>query len=92
MAESQAEAAVENGRTDDTARWGFDSERLMEALQTIPPTGTSSEIVFIDTSVQGYETLLEGIDPSAEVVFLDEVCITWFLNGCTKLLFMFFYA
>ncbi len=71
VAESQAEAAFENGQTNDNARWGFDSERLMEALQTVPPSGTSSEIVFIDTSVQGYETLLEGIDPSAEVVFLD---------------------
>lgn len=71
VAESQAEAAFENGQIDDNARWGFDSERLMEALQTVPPPGTASEIVFIDTSVQGYETLLEGIDPSAEVVFLD---------------------
>lgn len=35
------------------------------------PLVESNEIVFVDTEVEGYETLLKGVDPMAEVIVLD---------------------
>ncbi len=44
---------------------------LVSALSTVTAPSERREIVFIDTSIQDYETLLAGINPSAEAVLLD---------------------
>ena len=48
-----------------------DSIDLYSALSTVSPVTERQEIVFIDTNVDDYQTLLLGIDPSAEAVLLD---------------------
>ena len=48
-----------------------DSIDLLAALSTVTAHSDRREIVFIDTSVEGYQTLMEGIDPNAEVILLD---------------------
>ena len=47
---------------------------LADALAAVdaPGSGHSTEIVFIDRSVQDASTLLSGIDPRAEIVFIDD--------------------
>ena len=44
---------------------------LLSALSTTTASSDRREIVFIDTSVEDYQTLLLGIDPSAEAILLD---------------------
>ena len=44
---------------------------LLSALSSPTVPSDRKEIVFIDTSVEGYETLLLGINPSAEAILLD---------------------
>ncbi len=44
---------------------------LLSALSSSTVPSDRKEIVFIDTSVEGYETLLLGINPSAEAILLD---------------------
>ncbi len=44
---------------------------LLEALSTATTPSDRREIVFIDTSVDDYHILLEGIDPNAEAILLD---------------------
>lgn len=73
IAQAQADAALEphqQSRFDDTAHFE-EGERLLAALADIQTNADKTEIVFIDTSVNNYETLLQGIDPSAEVVLVD---------------------
>ncbi len=48
-----------------------DSLSLQSALSTVAPPTDRQEIVFIDTAVDDYETLLRGIDPSAETILLN---------------------
>jgi len=48
-----------------------DSIDLYSALSTVTAPTDRQEIVFIDTRVEDYQTLLLGIDPSAEAVLLD---------------------
>ena len=48
-----------------------DSIDLLSALSTVTAPSDRREIVFIDTSVEDYQTLMEGIDPNAEVILLD---------------------
>ena len=36
-----------------------------------PPTGPVNEIVFVDTHVENYETILAGINPNIQIVLLD---------------------
>ncbi|MDH5563101.1 MAG: DUF4347 domain-containing protein, partial [Nitrospirota bacterium] len=48
-----------------------DSIDLYSALSTVTASSERREIVFIDTRVEDYQTLLLGIDPSAEAVLLD---------------------
>lgn len=71
VAEAQAEAALDGGKDHDSSTESEETERLIAALSGAPATETSNEIVFIDTTVQGYELLLEGIDPGAEVILLE---------------------
>src|SRR6266850_5774457 len=42
-----------------------------ERLDARAPVGERNEIVFIDTSVQGYQSLLSDVNPNARVVLLD---------------------
>ncbi|MGH8866240.1 MAG: DUF4347 domain-containing protein, partial [Burkholderiales bacterium] len=83
VAQKQAEQAVDNhlndsgaadaGQASDAspADNGDANGQLLEALATHEPPAGRREIVFIDTSVEGYQKLIAGIDPSAEVVLLD---------------------
>ena len=43
---------------------------LTDALALVPETSVS-EVVFVDTAVENYAELLEGISPDAEVIVLD---------------------
>lgn len=70
VAEEQAEAALDGGKHHED-RGEQEAERLVAALSGVPATETANEIVFIDTTVQGYEALLQGISPGAEVVLLE---------------------
>ncbi|VAV96557.1 Alkaline phosphatase, partial [hydrothermal vent metagenome] len=47
------------------------TEELAQALVDSGASTSTNEIVFIDSTVEGYELLLEGIDESVEVVILD---------------------
>ena len=47
------------------------SKPWSEILASWAPLSQRREIVFVDTSVESYQTLIEGIDPSAEVFLLD---------------------
>jgi len=48
------------------------TEKLFEALKLIDaPDNDTTEIIFIDSNVEDYETLLEGLDSNAEVIFID---------------------
>ncbi|MGH8652724.1 MAG: DUF4347 domain-containing protein, partial [Gammaproteobacteria bacterium] len=47
------------------------NDELLQALTTHEPPAGRREMVFIDTSVEDYQKLIAGIDPSAEVVLLD---------------------
>ncbi|MBO6656084.1 MAG: DUF4347 domain-containing protein [Pseudomonadales bacterium] len=71
VAEAQAEAALDSGENHPSTDESTDVDQLMAALAGAPATDASKAIVFIDTTVSGYETLLEGIDPGAEVVLLE---------------------
>ncbi len=44
---------------------------LFSALSSVTAPSVRQEIIFIDTSVDDYQTLLLGIDPSAEAILLD---------------------
>ena len=48
-----------------------DSVDLLSALSSVTSPSDRQDIVFIDASVEDYQTLLLGIDPNAEVVLLD---------------------
>ncbi len=48
-----------------------DTVDLLSALSTLAAPSDRKEIVFIDTSVDDYHTLMEGINPQAEVILLD---------------------
>ncbi|MBO6703743.1 MAG: DUF4347 domain-containing protein [Pseudomonadales bacterium] len=71
VAEAQAEAALDSGENHPSTAESTDVNQLMAALAGAPATDASKAIVFIDTTVSGYEALLEGIDPGAEVVLLE---------------------
>jgi hypothetical protein len=74
IAEAQAEAALDAAESsnDTNAELNTDqSNGLLAALIETQTPSSVSEIVFVDTSVNNYETLLSGINPNAEVVLLD---------------------
>ena len=48
-----------------------DSIDLLSALSNSIAPSDRKEIVFIDTNVDDFQTLMEGIDPNAEVILLD---------------------
>lgn len=48
-----------------------DSINLQSALSTVAAPTNRQEVVFIDTNINDYQTLMEGIDPNADVILLD---------------------
>ncbi|MGK0298164.1 MAG: hypothetical protein ACI9XC_001782, partial [Gammaproteobacteria bacterium] len=72
VAEEQAEQAFAADLTDVEAPAVVESaDKLFEALSLIDAPSDSNEIIFIDRSVDDFETLLAGISSNAEVIFLD---------------------
>ncbi len=72
VAQEQAEAAVQSGANgENAAQSDGKPDPLLQALSTYEPPSSRREIVFLDTTVKDYQTLLAGIDSSAEVVLLD---------------------
>lgn len=67
----QEEAATDSGETQETNTNPDSESEVLEALTATQTTGQINEIVFVDTSVANYESLLEGIDANAEVVLID---------------------
>ncbi len=63
------------GIDGDTATDSSTTEASDDALWTsglsLSAPSDRKEIVFIDTSVEDFQTLMEGIDPNAEVILLD---------------------
>ena len=44
---------------------------LSNALHQLTPTENRKEVVIVDPSVPDHETLLDGMDPNVEVIFLE---------------------
>ena len=74
VAQDQAEAAVnpEAGGEASSQETG-EQDSLIQALATHEPQSNRREIIFIDTSVEDYQTLISGIDSNAEVVLLNSM-------------------
>jgi len=72
VAEEQTEQALTSGNLNAQAvnQENEQKDELIEALANLEPPAGRNEIVFIDSSVEDYQTLLAGIDPSVEVVLL----------------------
>ncbi|MEM7543351.1 MAG: Ig-like domain-containing protein, partial [Pseudomonadota bacterium] len=68
-AAQQAETAFANGETNADTPADPEHEALMEALVG-DHDGAPNEIVFVDTGVEGYESILAGIDSDVEIVLL----------------------
>ncbi len=79
-----AEVLQDTTTTDQTVIPGIDGETstgstntdtsddaLWSSGLTLSAPSDRKEIVFIDTSVDDFQTLMEGIDPNAEVILLD---------------------
>ena len=72
----EAAADVAAAQNDDGAgndQQPAEDEALAEALATVPPPAAApdrTEVVFIDAGVADHQSLLDGIDPAAEVVLL----------------------
>ncbi|MBA2484399.1 MAG: DUF4347 domain-containing protein, partial [Nitrosomonas sp.] len=79
MAETSMAVATDNDSKDAVTNTGgnnlkesFKENRLSEQLANyVAPNGPVNEIVFVDTSIDDYETILTGIDPNIQVVLLD---------------------
>lgn len=68
----QTEAAPDASTTDhESTSTQHSQDSLVASLATLDSPSDRREIVFIDTSVEDYQTLMSGIDPNAEVVLLD---------------------
>ena len=59
-----------SGNADAPTGVGLD-DNLLNALNAYSPPSVNREIVFVDSAVEDYQTLITGIDPRAEVVILD---------------------
>ena len=70
LADQQSDGPDNQASGDDVKSFDATNE-LAEALVDSLPSATSNEIVFIDSAVENYQTLLKGIDPSVEVIILD---------------------
>ncbi|MGI9336189.1 MAG: DUF4347 domain-containing protein, partial [Gammaproteobacteria bacterium] len=72
-ADAQADAALERHRESDsgTPPPPTEAERLAAALAEPASPPERTELVVFDMRVEDAATLVEGVDPNAEVVFLD---------------------
>ena len=74
IAQEQADQALNTDSIEDAntppAAIGT-TENLLNALTTVEPVSSRNEIIFIDTSVEDYASLITGINSNAELVFLD---------------------
>lgn len=70
VAADQTNKAINTDQTNTPPVVQQQKEALREAISSTPSFSRSSEIVFIDSSVDGYEELLTGIHASAEVILL----------------------
>ncbi len=50
-----------------------DADELIAALSDLAPTSNRNEIIFIDKSVEDYQSLIAGIGSDAELVFIDSI-------------------
>ncbi len=57
--------------TDSNANDSSDNDALWSSGLSLSASSDRKEIVFIDTRVENYQTLMDGIDPAAEVILLD---------------------
>ena len=57
--------------TDSKPNDSSASDALWTSGLSLSAPSDRQEIVFIDTRVEGYQTLMEGIDPNADVIILD---------------------
>ncbi|WNM63856.1 DUF4347 domain-containing protein [Candidatus Nitrospira neomarina] len=57
--------------TDSTHTNSSDEEAFWSSRLSLSASSDRKEIVFIDTRVENYQTLMDGIDPAAEVILLD---------------------
>ncbi|MEQ8939367.1 MAG: DUF4347 domain-containing protein, partial [Gammaproteobacteria bacterium] len=76
VAEQQADEAIEPANlqpaaANDENATSPDTDALAEALSGFQPPAGRNEIVFIDKSVEDYQTLLSGINSEAELIFID---------------------
>ena len=62
---------VEGDTSPDSTDGQKSDEALWSSGLSLSPPSDRKEIVFIDTSVDDFQTLMEGIDPNAEVILLD---------------------
>ena len=62
---------IDGDTSTDSATTETSEDALWSSGLSLSAPSDRKEIVFIDTSVEDYHTLLEGIDPQAEVVLLD---------------------
>ncbi len=70
--EEQGSQALDDNATVKTSSNPLtDHVDLFSALSTVTAPSGRNEIVFIDTNVDDYQTLMEGIDANAEVIMLD---------------------
>ncbi|WP_342347573.1 DUF4347 domain-containing protein, partial [uncultured Nitrospira sp.] len=69
----QPDHAGANGEpsTDSQANDSSESDALWSSGLSLSAPSDRKEIVFIDTRVEEYQTLMDGIDPAAEVILLD---------------------
>ncbi|WNM63854.1 DUF4347 domain-containing protein [Candidatus Nitrospira neomarina] len=57
--------------TDSNTHDTSDNDALWSSGLSLSTSSDRKEIVFIDTRVENYQTLMDGIDPAAEVILLD---------------------
>ena len=84
------EQTVIPGIDGETSTDSSDSDALWSSGLALSAPSDRQEIVFIDTRVEDFQTLMEGIDPNAEVVLLDSTRdgieqIAEILNGRTDI-------
>jgi len=72
VAEEQAHEASEANFSDvDVPAVVENTEKLFESLAELQLPVESSELIFVDRSVDDYETLMAEINPSAEIIYID---------------------
>lgn len=65
------DAKSETGTDSSTNTEASKSEAIWSSGLSLSTPSDRKEIVFIDTRVANYQTLMDGIDPAAEVILLD---------------------